>query len=161
MLEAVRCIECGERLSEERAELGYRYCTKAECQARHHRGLTITAVGVHKSGDRFLVADSDEIRRRGESGDLAKRDSGLGLDYRASQVAPAAQPQPPARIPTPRRAPSAPVWTAAQENLVWLYHDMGLSPRQIAQRARENTPKLQITERLATQILSARRRSRP
>jgi hypothetical protein len=32
---------------------------------------------------------------------------------------------------------------------------MGLSPRQIAQRARENAPRLGITERLAVQILSA------
>lgn len=153
----MRCVQCGDRLPEERAELGYRYCTKPECQARHHRGLTITAVGVHKSADSFLVADSDEIRKRGESGDLAKRDSGLGLDYRASQVAPA-QRQRPVRVPAQRRAPAPPAWTAAQENLVRLYHGMGLNPGQIAQRARENAPKLRITEHLATQILSARRR---
>jgi hypothetical protein len=35
---------------------------------------------------------------------------------------------------------------------------MGLSPRQIAERARENAPKLAITERLAVQILSSHKR---
>jgi hypothetical protein len=32
---------------------------------------------------------------------------------------------------------------------------MGLSPRQIAERARQNAPRLGVTERLAVQILSS------
>jgi hypothetical protein len=35
---------------------------------------------------------------------------------------------------------------------------MGLSPRRIAERARQNVPRLGITERLAVQILSTARR---
>jgi hypothetical protein len=46
-------------------------------------------------------------------------------------------------------------WTAHQEKLVRLYHDMGLSPGGIAERARRTAPRLGITERLAVQILSA------
>ncbi len=34
-----------------------------------------------------------------------------------------------------------------------LYHSMGLSPRQIVDRARANTPRLGITESLATKII--------
>ncbi len=153
---AVMCIECGDELLEERAQLGYRYCTKAECQAVHYRGLAITAVGVNKSSDSFIVADADEIRRRGEAGEFAKKDTALGLGYRVRPTAPAApaEARRRARVPEPRPAPRRP-WTAEQEKIVRLYHGMGLNPRQIAERAGENVPRLGITERLATQIMSA------
>jgi hypothetical protein len=36
-----------------------------------------------------------------------------------------------------------------QERLVRVYHDMGLNPRQIAERAHESAPRLAITESLA------------
>ncbi|MFN2478072.1 MAG: hypothetical protein ABR615_02725 [Pseudonocardiaceae bacterium] len=154
---AENCIECGDELLEERAQLGYRYCTKAQCQAVHYRGVAITAVGINKSADSFIVADEAEIKRRGESGELAKKDAALGLDYRVRFPAPAASvPATRAvRVPEPRPAPPRRPWDAEQEKVVRLYHGMGLNPRQIADRARENTPRLRITERLATQIMSA------
>lgn len=74
---AVTCIECGDEIPEERAQLGYRYCTKAECQAVHYRGLAITAIGVNKSADNFIVADAAEVRWRGEAGEFAKKDTAL------------------------------------------------------------------------------------
>lgn len=158
--ETKRCVECGDELPAERAELGYTYCMKDSCQARHRRGLAITTVGTNKGADTVIIADEDEVRRRGETGELARRDTGLGLDYgtlRASRTgatrpgatpSDATQPAPPAR---PARRP----WTPQQEKLVRLYHDMGLNPRAIAERARQNNPRLGITERLAVQILSA------
>ena len=82
MAEQARCVECGDVLNDERAGLGYRYCTKVGCQAVHHRGLTITTVGVNKSADSVVVADPDEVRRRGEAGEFGKKDTALGLDYR-------------------------------------------------------------------------------
>jgi hypothetical protein len=156
---AVTCIECGAELTEERAQLGYRYCTRESCQARHHRGVAVTAVGVNKSAEVFVVAEPDEIRRRGEGGEFAKKDSALGLNYRSGVTAPAkpagtAQAGA-AEVPSQRRQPSCGPWTAQQEKIVRLYHDMGLSPRQITERARQNVPRLAITERLAIQILSA------
>jgi hypothetical protein len=154
--EGVRCIECGDELPAERVELGYPYCTKNICQAKHHRGLAITTVGMNKSADTVLVADADEVRRRGEDGQLARKDTGIGLDYRplrAGDPRPAAQR--PAAAATPPRPAARPRWTPQQEKLVRLYHGMGLSPRRIAERARENAPRLGITERLAVQILSS------
>ncbi|MGH3886812.1 MAG: TraR/DksA C4-type zinc finger protein [Pseudonocardiaceae bacterium] len=153
MTNAVTCIECGDEIPEERAQLGYRYCTKAECQAVHYRGLAITAIGVNKSADNFIVADAAEVGRRGEAGEFAKKDTALGLDYRVRPAAPAGTRRR-ARVSEPRPAPRRP-WTAEQERIVRLYHGMGLNPRQIADRARENVPRLGITERLATQIMSA------
>ena len=161
MSRAATCIECGVELTEERTQLGYRYCTRESCQARHRRGVAVTAIGVNKSAEVFVVAEPDEIRRRGEAGEFAKKDSALGLDYRRGATAPAKPagadraPSGAAKVPPQRRQPLRRPWTAQQEKIVRLYHDMGLSPRQIAERARQNVPKLAITERLAIQILSS------
>jgi hypothetical protein len=158
MAERARCVECAEELSDERVELGYRYCTGTACQAVRHRGLRITTVGVNKSADNIVVADADEVRRRGEAGEFGKKDTALGLDYRRGTTPGRSRstPRPPARTRSPDRAR----WTPEQEKIVRLYHDMGLAPRQIVERARQNTPRLGITERLAVQILSAAPRNR-
>src|SRR3954454_18918357 len=158
MHEGANCIECGDELPAERATLGYAYCTKDACQAVHHRGLTVTTIGVNKSADSVVVADADEVRRRGEAGEFGRKDTGLGLGYRGigtgrERVA--------RRSPVPLAAPARHRWTAQQEKVVRLYHDMGLSPRQIAERAGRQTPRLGITERLAVQILSAAPRRSP
>ncbi|WP_433557168.1 hypothetical protein ACQPWY_35635 [Pseudonocardia xinjiangensis] len=112
---------------------------------------------MNKSAEAFVVADADEIRRRGESGEFTKKDTGVGLDYRPPNTRPApAAPGP--RVPEQRRARPAPQrrpWTPEQEKVVRLYHDMGLSPRQIVARARENTPRLGLTDALVVKILSS------
>jgi hypothetical protein len=153
--EGSRCVECGDELLAERVELGYAYCTKDACQAKRHRGLVVTTVGMNKSGDTVVVGDAAEIRERGEAGEFARKDAGLGLDYRPLGTGSRAVRRAP-QSPPRRRA--ARVWTAEQERLVRLYHDMGLSPRQIAERARESAPRLAITESLAVRILSSARR---
>ena len=153
--EVVRCVECGDELLAERAELGYTYCTKDACQAKHHRGLVVTTVGMNKSGDTVVVGDAAEIRERGEAGEFARKDTGLGLGYRPL----GAGSRPVRRAPqSPPSRPTARAWTVEQERLVRIYHDMGLNPRQIAERARESAPRLAITESLAVRILSAPRR---
>lgn len=150
----VKCIECGDKLLSERAELGYKYCTKKQCQAKHHKGLTITAIGVNKSADTLIVGDQEELRQRAEAGEFAKKDSGLGISYRS----PRAGGEVPTRqralggSPTPR-TPARRPWTREQEKIVRLYHDMGLTPRQVVERARENTPQLGITEGLVIKIM--------
>ncbi|NMH97436.1 hypothetical protein [Pseudonocardia acidicola] len=153
----VTCAECGDTLLDERAELGYDYCTKPDCQAKRHRGLTITAIGVNKSADSFIVADEDEIRRRAETGEFAKKDTNLGIGYRAIGPRPAAQPTPQPRRPVAsvRRPPARRTWSPEQEKIVRLYHDMGLRPAQIVERAGRNTPRLGITAALVTKILSS------
>jgi hypothetical protein len=160
----VTCIECGDELLEERAGLGYEYCTKKQCQAAHHRGLTITAVGVNKSADVLLVADEAEIRERGESGEFGKKNTALGIDYRATGSGISAAPEARATrapsshpVPAPRRAPG---WTPEQERITRLYHGMGLNPRQIVERARASAPRLALTDSLVTKILCSRPLSR-
>ncbi|HVV20068.1 MAG TPA: hypothetical protein VHF06_11575 [Pseudonocardiaceae bacterium] len=151
--ETVYCVECGAALPAGRAELGYTYCTKDTCQKKHYRGLRVTVVGTNKGADTIVVGDAEEVRRRGEAGELATKDTGLGLDYRSGGAtdAPRHHAVPVTRPPTPPCRP----WTPQQEKLVRLYHDMGLSPAGIAERARGTAPRLGITERLAVRILSA------
>lgn len=156
--EPVTCVECGAELPAERAELGYDYCTKDACQKKHFRGLRLTVVGTNKGADTVVVGGEDEVRRRGEAGELATKDTGLGLGYRSPSAdpAPVRKPQPTTRPAAPPvTAPARRPWTPQQEKLVRLYHDMGLSPGAIAERARRTAPRLGITQRLAVQILSA------
>ena len=75
------------------------------------------------------------------------------MDYRRGVPGGARRTAP--RPPAPARSPAGGRWTPQQEKLVRLYHDMGLSPRQIVERARQNAPRLGVTERLAVQILSS------
>jgi hypothetical protein len=145
------CIDCGDELPAERAGPGYRYCTKADRQALRHRGPAVTVLGVNESADAVTVGDSEETRRRGEAGEFGRKDSGLGLDYRPP--APASSEPAATGRREPVAAPRRP-WSDQQETIVRLHHDMGLSPRRIAERARVNVPRLGITERLAVQIMS-------
>ena len=121
--------------------------------------MKITAVGVNKSSDVLIVTDDEELHRRADAGELAKKDTGLGVGYRGAERpdTPDAPPKPSAQRPaSARRQPATRrSWTSQQENIVRLYHDMGLRPDQIVERARQNTPRLAITRQLVVQILSA------
>ncbi|MGH3765002.1 MAG: hypothetical protein ACRDS0_11855 [Pseudonocardiaceae bacterium] len=155
----MKCIECGEELIEERADLGYEYCTKKQCQAKHHKGLTVTAIGVNKSADTLIIGDQEEIRKRAEAGEFAAKDSGLGINHRGTQdrvdvdrVDLRRKPRQPSSSAT-RTPPARRPWTREQEKIVRLYNGMGLTPAQIVERARVNTPQLGITESLVTKIM--------
>jgi len=147
----VKCIECGDELLDERADTLLLAGTKKLCQVKHHKGLTITAIGVNKSADTFIVGDQEEIRQRAEGGEFAKKDSGLGINYRTPHSGIPSK-RSPDTAPS-RRLPTRRPWTPEQEKVVRLYHAMGLTPRQIAERARDNTPRLGITENLAVKII--------
>ncbi|HSK60247.1 MAG TPA: hypothetical protein VK935_14470 [Actinomycetospora sp.] len=149
------CIGCGREIAAERAQLGYTYCTAPACQAEYRRGPTVTAVAVNKSGDAYRVAEPDEIAARAAAGEFSTKNTGLGTVHEDVPHVPAPRR---ARPAAPRR-PARPSWTPAQEKIVRLYADMGLSPRQIAERARQNTPRLGVTETLAVRILSSARRA--
>lgn len=152
----MRCVGCGEELLEERAELGYRYCLAPACQERYREGPAVTAVGVNKSGESFVVAEPEDVRRRAESGEFAPKNAAV-VPTPASGVP---RPRTPTRDHPAARTPTRP-WTPEQENLVRVYHDMGLSPRQIVERCRSSAPRLGVDERLVVRILSSPRRSAP
>ncbi|MDT7745021.1 MAG: hypothetical protein QOE59_4099 [Actinomycetota bacterium] len=146
------CIGCGAELAAERAELGYRYCLAPACQERYRRGPEVTAVGVNKSGESFVVAEPDDVRRRAEAGELAAKNAVV-----PPTPARGAPPSTRSRVRRPATAPTRP-WSTRQETLVRLYHDMGLTPREIVERCRAAAPRLGVDERLVVRILSAPRR---
>jgi hypothetical protein len=141
------CVSCGRELHPERAEK-YDYCTEPQCVEQNARGLDVVAVGVNKAAEQFVVLD-DRTRREMQSGRYKKQpDVPRSIPASRSRVrggARPAPPRPPERPPHPARSPRR-EWSEAQENLVLIYREMGLTPKQIAS-------KLSITERLATKIL--------
>lgn len=149
-------------LLDERVELGYDYCTKPMCQTKRHRGLKVTTVGVHKSADTLVVGDDREIVRRGESGEFTGRDPRLGLDYRETAPTPhrprpgvSRSTVPRSAVPAGRRTPAGRrSWSRTQEDVVRLYHDLGLRPDEIVERARRNNPRLGITRQLVLAVLA-------
>jgi hypothetical protein len=161
----VTCTECGEQLLAERAALGYDYCTSPVCQKKRYRGPKVTAIGVNKSADVFLVADDAEIVRRGESGEFGKKNTSLGIGYRGA-VPLSGLAVPPPAAPRAVHPPTLPAalrrrWTSQQEKVVRLYHDMGCNPMQILERVGANNPRLGITAALIRDILATpERRSR-
>jgi hypothetical protein len=140
-------------LHPERAEK-YAYCTKADCQAKNARSLTIAGVGVNKAADQFVILDE---RTQKEMAGGRYQDP-----RRASPISPA-QPLSPRRThkpatpggvlhPTERGAES---WTEAQQNLALALHVTGRKTLdEIAERLglRPNT--------VAKMIVAAKRRWR-
>lgn len=133
------CITCGAALHPERAEK-YDHCTAPECQEKNARGLTIVAVGMNKSAERFQVLD-DQTREDVASGKYHDQ-------WRASfgrppvrvqtptppgdEAAPSGRRRGPARRAASRTARAA--WTGRQENLARIYHEQGIRPEEIARR---------------------------
>jgi hypothetical protein len=153
----MQCIGCGEELSAERIELGYRYCLAPACQERYRRGPAVTAVGVNKSGEAFVVAEPEDVRRRAEAGELAAKNTVTPpTPARAVPRQRTAPEQRSAADHRPVRTPARP-WSVQQEKLVRVYHEMGLSPREIVERCRSAAPRLGVDERLVVRILSSPR----
>jgi hypothetical protein len=53
----LECKHCGEKFSDERAELGYDYCTRAACIAACRKPLNVVAVHVNKASDQYVLRE--------------------------------------------------------------------------------------------------------
>ena len=53
----MKCKNCGEPVDPRRVELGYEYCTRAECQERCLERVELAAVAVNKASDQYVRAD--------------------------------------------------------------------------------------------------------
>jgi hypothetical protein len=68
----LNCKNCGARFSDERAELGYDYCSRAECVEVCFEPLDVVAVAVNKASDQYVVRRDlglPEVRPRKPAGD--------------------------------------------------------------------------------------------
>jgi len=57
VIRALKCRTCGDAVDPLRAELGYDYCLKEECQQRNVKRVTLAALGVNKAADYYTTAD--------------------------------------------------------------------------------------------------------
>ncbi len=51
----MNCKHCGAHFSDERAELGYDYCSRAECVDACFEPLDVVAVAVNKASDQYVL----------------------------------------------------------------------------------------------------------
>jgi hypothetical protein len=51
----LKCVTCGDEILQERAELGFTYCTKAKCVAENREGMTVVEIAQHKSNPEFVI----------------------------------------------------------------------------------------------------------
>ena len=129
-----RCVTCGTQLHPERAEK-YDYCTKADCQAKNARSLTIAAVSVNKAADQFVILDerTQEEMARGRYQD-ARRASSISTPQPRPRKGRAQKTAAPAES---RRRPEQPPesWTEAEQNLALALHVTGRKTlEEIAER---------------------------
>jgi hypothetical protein len=59
----VKCRNCGDLISRERADAGYDYCVKPACVEICIRPLNVVAVGVNKSNDHLTLREQLDIPR--------------------------------------------------------------------------------------------------
>jgi hypothetical protein len=52
-------VTCGDRILSERAELGFRYCTKPHCVRENHKGMVVIEIAQHKTNPEYVVLDGD------------------------------------------------------------------------------------------------------
>ena len=57
----LKCRNCGDLVSEDRAEAGYDYCMKPSCVEACMRPLNLVAVGVNKSNDQLVLREQLDI----------------------------------------------------------------------------------------------------
>jgi cell pole-organizing protein PopZ len=119
-----RCVTCGTQLHPERAEK-YDYCTKADCQAKNARSLTIAAVGVNKAADQYVILDErTQKEMAGGRYQDARRASPISSARPRPRRERTHKPAAPAAVVRRREQP-AESWTEAQQNLALAFHITG------------------------------------
>ena len=53
----MKCRNCGDEVDPRRAELGYDYCTRRECQERLMKRVELARVTVNKAADQYVRAE--------------------------------------------------------------------------------------------------------
>jgi hypothetical protein len=56
-------VTCGDEILPERAELGFRYCTKAHCVRENHEDLTVVEIAQHKTNPEYVVLEGEAGKR--------------------------------------------------------------------------------------------------
>jgi hypothetical protein len=84
----VKCRNCGAPVDPRRVELGYDYCTGAECQERFVRGVELARVTVNKAADQYVRAEDVVPRGPRPRWGIDEEDDGAGLTRRRAPKPP-------------------------------------------------------------------------
>jgi hypothetical protein len=74
----VKCVTCGDEILQERAELGFDYCTKPACVRQNREDMVVVEIAQHKSNPEYVIL-------RGSRGERALADMREGK-YRRDPV---------------------------------------------------------------------------
>jgi hypothetical protein len=74
----MKCVTCGDAILQERAELGFTYCTRNGCVRENAKGFTVVEIGQTKTNAEYVVLE-------GAAGERALKDMREGK-YRRDPV---------------------------------------------------------------------------
>jgi hypothetical protein len=98
----LNCRNCGDVVDPARAELGYDYCLKDECQERCLKRVELAAVGVNKAADYYSTAD-ELLPPRLPRSTQAAEDDPPATESQPRRRAPARDKTPPSTLDRLRR----------------------------------------------------------
>src|ERR1700704_5815109 len=87
------CTNCGEELTEERAAVGYSYCTRPECIEACFEPVDVVALAVNKAADQYLLRRHLDLPEHPERPSASDDDNlgALGLAGRQARERPLAR----------------------------------------------------------------------
>ena len=59
----MKCATCGDEILQERAELGFKYCTKAKCVRENRDDIAVVEIAQHKSNPEYVILDGSRGER--------------------------------------------------------------------------------------------------
>jgi hypothetical protein len=124
----LKCVTCGDKILPERAELGFKYCTKKKCVRENHEGLIVAEIAQHKTNAEYVIL-------KGEAGEQALKDMREGK-YRRDPVV-VKRERPATQFEVPKRKFSKPKIAKHPSNrmkFVQALHDQGYGVEDILHR---------------------------
>jgi hypothetical protein len=124
----LNCVTCGDQILPERAELGFKYCTRRKCVHENREGLTVLEIGQHKTNAEYVILG-------GASGEQALKDMREGK-YRRDPVVVKRESQR-THFDVPKRQFSQPrikKYPAGKVKFVQALHDQGYGVEDILEK---------------------------
>jgi hypothetical protein len=53
----LNCVTCGDHILEERADLGFTYCTKPQCVRENREDVTVVEIAQHKTNPEYVIVE--------------------------------------------------------------------------------------------------------
>ena len=145
----MKCVTCGDEILQERAELGFTYCTQKACVRENAKGFTVVEIGQTKTNAEYVVLE-------GAAGERALKDMREGKYRRDPVVVKRESAAPNFEVPKVRfRKPKAPKPVAPNRmKFVQALQAQGFGVDEILRRGSY----MNLTRSEVVRYMSARRR---